>query len=97
MSLAIILIVATFLSVAFHFVGVYANAKKTVWIMLVLMWAAAINLSMSEIKPKGYEDIKSMQGKYEEVDRLIENAKPEISIYEMLGIKKSFGERETKE
>jgi uncharacterized membrane protein len=97
MSLAIILIVATFLSVAFHFVGVYANAKKTVWIMLVLMWAAAINLSMSEIKPKGYEDIKSMQGKYEEVDRLIENAKPEISIYEMLGIKKSFSEREPKE
>lgn len=97
MNLAIILIVAIILSIAFHFAGVYANAKKTVWVMLVLMWAGAINIAMSEIKPKGYEDINSMKGKYKDVDLLIEKAMPEVSIYEMLEIKKSFYEKEPKE
>ncbi|SMP87770.1 hypothetical protein SAMN06313486_10631 [Epsilonproteobacteria bacterium SCGC AD-308-P11] len=97
MNLAIVLIVAIVLSIAFHFVGIYANAKKTVWVMLVLMWAAAINIAMSEIKPKGYEDIKSMKGKYKDVDLLIEKAMPEVSIYEMLKIKKSFQIHEPKQ
>jgi hypothetical protein len=97
MNLAIILIVAIFLSIAFHFAGVYANAKKTVWLMIVLMWAAAINVAMSEVKPKAYEEIKSMEGKYKEVDELIKKAMPEISIYEMLEIKKSFSKKEPKE
>ena len=96
MNLIIILIVAVVLSTAFHFVGVYANAKKTVWLMIVLMWFGAINIAMSEIKPKGYEDIKIMKGKYKDVDLLIENAMPEISIYEMLKIKKSFQVHEPK-
>jgi hypothetical protein len=51
MSLSIILTVGIILSIAFHFVGVYAEAKKTVWIMIVLMWAGSINIAMSEIKP----------------------------------------------
>ena len=90
MTLAIVLLSAIALSIAFHIVGVYAEAKKTVWIMLALMWAAAINMSMSEVKPKGYEEVEKMRGKYKEVDLLIENAMPEISIYEMLEIKNKF-------
>ena len=96
MNLTIVLIAAVILSFAFHFVGVYANAKKTVWLMIVLMWAGSINIAMSEVKPKAYEDIKSMQGKYEDVDLLIKDAMPEVSIYEMLNIKKSFQIHEPK-
>jgi len=96
MNLMIILLIAIILSIAFHFIGVYANAKKTVWIMIVLMWAAAINIAMSEVKPKGYEEIQSMQGKYKDVDLLIKKAMPKVSVYEMLGIKKSFQIHESK-
>jgi len=97
MTLTIVLIIAVILSIGFHFIGVYAQAKKTVWIMIVLMWAGAINIAMSEIKPKGYEDIKKMQGKYEDTDKLINAAMPKVSIYEMIGIKKSFQLNEPKE
>lgn len=90
MSLMIILLVAVLLSVGFHFIGVYADAKKTVWLMLVLMWAGTINIAMSEIKPKGYEDIAKMKGQFRDTDKLIEEAMPEVSVYEMLGIKKSY-------
>ena len=96
MNLTIILIVATILSLAFHFVGVYANAKKTVWLVIVLMWLGAIDVAMSEVKPKAYEDIKAMKGKYQDVDALIKDAMPEVSIYEMLKIKKSFQMHEPK-
>jgi len=96
-TLIIVLSSALTLSVAFHFVGVYADAKKTVWLMLVLMWAAVINISMSEVKPKGYEEIEKMKGKYKEVDLLIENSMPEISIYEMLEIKNKFNNMQGKE
>jgi len=90
MNIYIILTVALILTLGFHFIGVYAGAKKTVWLMLVLMWAGAINISMSEIKPSGYEDLKKMKGQFADTDALIEEAMPEVSIYEMLGIKKSF-------
>lgn len=90
MSLTIILIIAILLSAIFHFVGVYAGAKKTVWLMLVLMWAGATSLAMSEIKPKGYKEIEKMKGKYSDTDKLIEEAMPEVSVYEMITIKKSF-------
>lgn len=90
MSLTIILTIAILLSIAFHFVGVYAGAKKSVWLMIVLFWAAGINLAMSEIKPKGYEDIESMKGQYSDTDKLIEASMPEVSIYEMVTIKKSY-------
>ena len=90
MSLWIILLVGFLLTVAFHFIGVYAGAKKTVWLMLVLMWAAAINISMSEIKQEKYEDIKKLQGQYADTDQLIKDAGDEISVYEMIGIKNSY-------
>jgi len=96
MSLNIILAVATILSIGFHFIGVYANAKKTVWLMIVLMWAGSFNIAMSEVKPKAYEDLKKMQGKYEDTDALIAEAQPEISLYEMILIKSSFVKHEPK-
>jgi len=97
MSLSIILAIALLLSIGFHFIGVYVNAQKTIWTMIVLMWAGSINIAMSEIKPKGYEDIKKLQGKYADTDKLIEDSKPEISIYEMILIKNSFVIHEPKE
>ena len=92
MSLTILLFVAVLLTVGFHFIGVYAGAKKTVWFMLVLFWAGSINIAMSEIKPKGYEDIKKMSGNNTTTDKLIKEAGAHVSIYEMLGIKKSYQE-----
>jgi len=90
MSLSIVLAVAIILSIGFHFVGVYADAKKTVWLMLVLFWAGSINIAMSEIKPDGYKDIKKMQGQFSDTDALIKEAGEEVSIYEMLAIKQSY-------
>ena len=90
MSLTVILVVGVILSIAFHFIGVFAGAKKIVWLVIVLMWAASINVAMSEIKPKGYEEIKKMKGQFSDTDKLIEEAGDEISIYEMLNIKKSY-------
>jgi hypothetical protein len=90
MSLAVILIIGIILSIAFHFIGVYAEAKKTVWLMIVLMWAGSINIAMSEVKPSGYENIKKMKGQFSDTDLVIEEAGEEVSVYEMLKIKKSY-------
>jgi surface polysaccharide O-acyltransferase-like enzyme len=95
-SLSIIIICAILLSIAFHFVGVYAGAKKTVWVMLILMWAAFISLATSEVKPKAYEDLKEIKGKYSDTDALIKESMPKISVYEMLLIRKSFINNESK-
>ena len=88
MSLTIILIVAVVLTIIFHFIGVYANAKKFVWIALALIWAGSISIAMQEIKPKGYDDLEKIKGKSAELDKVIDDAMPQISIYEMLVIKK---------
>jgi len=96
MNIYILLIIATALSVSFHFIGVYAGAKKTVWFMLLLLWAGSISIAMSEIKPKGYEDLEKMKGQFSDTDALIQEALPEVSIYEMIGIKKSFQAHQTK-
>ena len=96
MNLTIILIIALILSVIFHFVGVYAGAKKTVWVVIALMWAGSINIAMSEVKPQAYEDLKKMQGKYADTDEIILNAGDEISVYEMILIKNSFVTHEPK-
>ena len=96
MSLNIILFAGLILSIGFHFIGVYANAQKTVWIMILLMWSGSINIAMSEVKPKAYEDIKKMEGKYADTDALIKESQPEISIYEMILIKNSFVKHEPK-
>ncbi len=90
MSLNIILIIAVILSVGFHFVGVYANAKKIVWIMLVLMWAGAISIATNEVKPSAYDEIKKIQGQFSDTDKLIEESGSEVSLYEFLVIKKSY-------
>jgi len=90
MSLTIILSIAIIISLGFHFVGVYTNSKKTVWIMLVFVWAMAIGTSMHEIKPAGYADVQKMKGKFSDTDKLIEEAMPEISLYELIIIKKSY-------
>jgi len=90
MSLSIILIIATILSIGFHFLGVYTGTKKTIWFMLFIMWAGSFNIAMSEIKPKGYEEIKKIQGKFADTDALIEEAGDEISVYEMVVIMQSY-------
>jgi hypothetical protein len=90
MSLTVILIIAIVLSIAFHFVGIYIDAKKSVWAMLAIVWAISIGTATNEIKPKGYKDIEKMKGRYGDTDKLIEEAMPEVSLYEMLVIKKSF-------
>ena len=90
MTIGFVITIAILLSVGFHFIGVYAGAKKTVWVMIVLMWAATINIAMSEIKPSGYEEIQKMKGQFADTDKIIEEAGEEISVYEMIGIKKSY-------
>jgi len=90
MTIGFVITIAILLSVGFHFIGVYAGAKKTVWVMIVLMWAATINIAMSEIKPSGYEEIQKMKGQFADTDKIIEDAGEEISVYEMIGIKKSY-------
>ncbi|MDO8454372.1 MAG: hypothetical protein Q7S59_07365 [Sulfurimonas sp.] len=96
MNLTIILISGAVLSTILHFIGVYADAKKIVWIAITLIWAGAINVAMSEIKPKGYQEVEKMKGNNTETDLLINEAQPEISVYEMLAIKKSFAEQKKK-
>lgn len=89
MGLTIVLIIAVILTAIFHFIGVYANAKKTVWVMLAIMWAGSISIALQEISPKGYEDLEKVKGKDAALDKLIEDSLPEVSVYEMLVIKKS--------
>jgi len=89
MSLTIVLIVAVILTAIFHFIGVYARAQKIMWIMLVIMWAGSISIALQEISPKGYEDLEKIKGKDAALDKLIAESLPEISVYEMLVIKKT--------
>ncbi len=88
MNLTILLIIAVILTVIFHYIGVYANAKKTVWVMLALMWAGTISIAMQDVSEKGYTDIEEMRGQDAGLDALIDDSLPNISIYEMLVIKK---------
>lgn len=90
MSLSILLTIGVSLTIVFHFMGVYANAKKTVWIAILLIWAGAISIATQEVKPKAYDEIKNMQGKYTDTDRLIKDAMPKISLYELINIKSSY-------
>ena len=52
------------------------------------IWAGSISIAMQEIKPKGYDDLEKIKGKNAELDKVIDDAMPQISIYEMLVIKK---------
>jgi len=95
MSLTLLLSIGVVITVLFHFIGVYAGAKKIVWIALVLIWAAVISVATGEVKPKAYDEIKAMQGKYEDTDRLIKEAMPKVSLYELIKIKNSYLKHET--
>jgi len=90
MSLTLLLGIGIVITIIFHFIGVYAGAKKIVWIAIVLIWAGAISIATNEVKPKAYDEIKKMQGKYEDTDKLIEEAMPEVSLYELIKIKSSY-------
>ncbi|MDD2906259.1 MAG: hypothetical protein WBK95_00255 [Sulfurimonas sp.] len=90
MNLYGVLAAGIILSIIFHFVGLYAKARNIVWVMIVLMWAASIGFAINEISPKGYDYISKIKGHYEDVDMQIEKAMPQISLYEMLSIKKSY-------
>jgi len=96
MSLTIILTVAIVLTLVFHFIGVYAKAQKFVWIALALIWAGSISIAMQEIKPKGYEELKKLQGKDPVLDKVIAEAMPEVTVYEMIVIKKTQHEQGVK-
>ena len=97
MSLTLLLSIGIVITIIFHFISVYAGAKKIVWIAIALIWAAVISIATSEVKPKAYNEIKQMQGKYSDTDRLIKEAMPEVSVYEMIVIKNSFLKHEPKE
>ncbi len=92
MNIYIVLTTAITLSVIFHFIGIYAGAKKTVWLVIFLLWVAAINIAMSEIKPSGYNFIEKIKGQYPQVDKEIEESLPEISVYEIISIRKAYKE-----
>lgn len=90
MSLTLLIAIGIILSIIFHFIGVYAGAKKIVWIVIILTWAAVISIARSEVKPKAYNAIKEMQGKYKDTDKLIKEAMPKVSLYELITIKNSY-------
>ncbi|DAB29846.1 MAG TPA: hypothetical protein CFH84_07300 [Sulfurimonas sp. UBA12504] len=94
MNLYGVLAVGIILSIIFHFIGVYAKARNIVWTMIALMWAASIGFALNEISPKGYVYISKIQGRYGDVDMQIEKAMPQITLYEMLSIKKNYDRHE---
>ena len=96
MSLTLLLIIGVIISIIFHFIGVYAGAQKIVWVAILLIWAGTISIATSEVKPKAYDDIKQMQGKFEDTDKLIKEAMPEVSLYELITIKSSYLKNEHK-
>ncbi len=96
MTLTTLLSIGIIVSIIFHFIGVYVGAKKFVWIAIVLLWAGSINIAMSEISEKGYKALDKLRGHYKATDALIRQAEPEVSLYEMLNIKKSFVEEKRK-
>lgn len=96
MSLAVIIAVGIIVSVIFHFVGVKVEAKKSVWVVIVLFWAGSISIAMSEVKEKGYKDIEKMRGNDPQTDKLIEDAMPKVSVYELVTIKNSYNKHKKK-
>ncbi len=90
MSLTLLLSIGIIITMLFHFIGVYAGAKKTVWIAIILIWAGVISIATSEVKPKAYDEIKEMKGHYKDTDKLIEDAMPKVSLYELITIKNSY-------
>ena len=91
MSLFTILLgIGILLTIVFHFIGVYTKSVKMVWIAIILIWAGVISVATSEVKPKAYDEIKKMQGKYADTDKLIQEAMPKVSLFELIKIKNSY-------
>ena len=91
MSLFTILLgIGILLTIVFHFIGVYTKSVKMVWIAIILVWAGAVSVATSEVKPKAYDEIKKMQGKYTDTDKLIQEAMPKVSLFELINIKNSY-------
>jgi hypothetical protein len=90
MSLTLLLTIGIIITIIFHFIGVYAGAKKIVWVAIILIWAGAISIATNEVKPKAYDEIKMMKGKYPDTDKLIDEAMPKVSLYELVKIKSSY-------
>ncbi|MBA1433227.1 MAG: hypothetical protein FAF04_06480 [Epsilonproteobacteria bacterium] len=86
----ILLSIGILLTIVFHFIGVYTKSVKMVWIALILIWAGVISVATNEVKPKAYDEIKKMQGQYADTDKLIEEAMPKVSLFELLEIKNSY-------
>ncbi len=82
--------VGVFATVLLLLAGMYTRSLKLVLGVVIFMWAAAIGAFTNEIKPKGYAEIKKMQGKYADTDKLIKEAGDEVSFYELLQIKRSY-------
>jgi hypothetical protein len=99
MSITALLTIGIIATILLHVAGVFTKSVKLVWIVIIFLWAAGIDVFVSEIKPKGYEEVKKMQGKYPTTDKLIQEAGDKISFYELLKIKKSFyaNEKENEE
>ncbi len=88
--LTILLGIGILLTIVFHFIGVYTKSVKMVWIAIILIWAGVISVATSEVKPKAYDEIKKMQGKYADTDKLIQEAMPKVSLFELIKIKNSY-------
>jgi len=90
MNLTILISIGIVITLIFHFIGVYAQAKKIVWIALILIWAGVISIATSEIKAQAYKNIQQMKGQDQDTDNIIKKSMPKISVYEMILIKNSF-------
>jgi len=90
LSILGLIIVAIVATVILHFIGVFTKSVKLVWIVIIFLWAFGIDVFVSEIKPTGYDEIKKMEGKYPDTDKLIQQAGKKVSFYELLEIKQSY-------
>ncbi|QOP45378.1 hypothetical protein [Sulfurimonas paralvinellae] len=90
MSLMLLIGIGIAVTIVFHFIGVYTHAQKLVWTAIILIWAGVISVATSEVKPKAYDEIKKMQGTYADTDKLIQEAMPTVSLYELIKIKNSY-------
>lgn len=96
MSITIGIISGIILTIIFHFLGVYTKSIKIVWIVIIALWAFVLDVAFSEIKEPGYKKLEKMKGKFEETDKLINKAMPEVRAYEMFEIQKNFYKNKNK-
>ena len=90
MNVTVLIIIGLAVTMLLHFAGVYTKSLKIVWVAIIFLWAVVIGTFTNEIKPEGYKEIKTMQGKYADTDALIKEAGEEISFYELLKIKRNY-------